>query len=167
MAIADLEKDNPNIKFEIFNSKKLEEIFFTLDSAEILNLGFHIDSRTAIENAYEYISRIEIALDKEYGKYALKLHSEIENIISTLGDEQLEYEYELLKGRCLHKVERVQEAKMIYTNLSKRYPDNPSPSLYLAEICLLEKDQDQNKVLLDFLFSKDHWLYQIEVIGRN
>jgi tetratricopeptide (TPR) repeat protein len=166
LAITELEKDNPDIEFEIFNSKKLEATFFTLDSSEILNLGFHIDSRTAIENAYEYIKRIEIALDKEYANYALKLHSEIENIISTLGDEQLEHEYELLKGRCLQKIERVQEAKLIYINLSKRQPDDSRSSLYLAEIHLFEKDYDRNQALLDSV-SKDHWLYQIEILVRK
>lgn len=165
-AITNLQKTNPSIEFEVFNSKKLEETFFSLGNTEILNLGFNIDSRTAIANAYEYIKKIELSLDKEYVDYALKLHSEMESIIRTLEEEQLEIEYELIKGRCLQRIERVQEAETIYQSLSKRYPEDPRPILYLAEIFLLGKDFSQNQLLLDKA-SKEHWLHQIEVLVRK
>jgi hypothetical protein len=164
--ITKLQKANANIEFEVFNPKKLEETFFLLSDADILNLGFNISSTIAIDNAYEYMKKIEIALDNEYIDYAFKLYSEMENIINKLKDEQLEYEYELIKCKCLQKLEKVTEAKSLYQSLSIRYPQDPRAILYLAEIYLSEKNYRQNQLLLDKV-ENNHWLYQIEVLLRK
>ncbi len=115
-----LNKTNPNIEFGIFNSKKLEGIFFKLDEADILNLGFNIDSLKAIENAYDYLKLVEIALDREDSKQAFTIHRQIENIIKSLNDDKLEFEYDLLKARNLQKLEKINQAKEVYQNLFKR-----------------------------------------------
>ena len=63
-------------------------------------------------------------------------------------------------------MERINEAKEGYKNLSKRYPNDPRPSLYLAELYLLDKDYEQNKLLLE---QTDHsyWLHKLEVLVRK
>lgn len=165
-AITQLEKSNPEIEFEILSPKKLEIIFFRLNQTDILNLGFNIDSRQAILNAYEYLNKVEVALDRENGIFAYRTHNQIENIIKSLQDEQLAYEYELLKGRCLQKLEKIPEAKECYQNLSKRYLNDPRPILYLAELHLLEKNYDQNKLIIEQV-DQTHWLQKLEALIRK
>jgi hypothetical protein len=161
-----LQSANPQIVFKIFNSKALEKIFFSLSESDILNLGFNIDSREALNNSYKYLEKIETALDKEHVIYALKLHAEINDIINSIKDEQLRFEYELLKARCLQKFEQINDAKIIYKDLSKRYPEDPRPTLYFAEIVLFEKDFNKNLELLESV-QKEHWLYPIEILVRK
>ena len=165
-AITSLQKNNPEIEFEIFNAKKLEGVFFELDESEILNLGFNIDSRQAISNAFEYLKQIELALDRENPIHASNIHAQVENIVHSLQDEDLEFEYELLKGRCLQKLERIPDAKKYFENLAKRYPHDPRPKLYLAELFLLDKDYDKNKLILEESDNK-HWLTKLEVLVRK
>ena len=93
-AISELEKDNSGIKFYIFTAKKLEELFFSLDMVDILSLGFDIDLTKAVSNAYEYLKNVEVELDRENGKYALKTLENIKDIIF-----DLEPEYLLLKTK--------------------------------------------------------------------
>jgi hypothetical protein len=71
-----------------------------------------------------------------------------------------------LKGRCLQKLERIAEAKDCYKNLSKRYLDDPRPSLYLAELYLLDKNFEQNRLLLEQA-DQSHWLHKLEVLVRK
>lgn len=161
-----LEKYNPDIEFEIFNAKKLEITFFELDEAEILNLGFNIDSRQAISNAYEYLEQVELALDREQPIFAFNIHSQVDSIIKSLKDNSLELEYELLKGRCLQKLEKIPDAKDCFENLAKRYLNDPRPKLYLAEIYLRTKEFKQNKLLLEET-DHNHWLHKLEELVRT
>lgn len=165
-AITQLEKNNPAIEFEIFTTKKLERVFLGLDESEILNLGFNIDSRQAISNAYEYLEQIELALDRENAIHAFTIHAQVENIIHSLQDEPLECEYGLLKGRCLQKRERIKEAKKCFEDLSKRFLDDPRPKLYLAELFLFDKDYEKNKLLLE-QSNNSHWLSRLEELVRK
>lgn len=165
-SITHLQKNNPGIEFEIFNAIKLERVFFDLDESEILNLGFNIDSRQAISNVYEYLEQIELALDRENAIHAFTIHSQVENIIYSLQDEQLECEYELLKGRCLQKLERIPDAKKCYEDLTKRFPHDPRAKLYLAELFLFDKDYDTNKLILEETDST-YWLNKLEVLVRR
>ena len=59
--------------------------------------------------------------------------------------EKLEFEYELLKGRYLQKLERIKEAKEIYEGLSKRDLSDPRPNLYLAELFSI-REKVMNKI---------------------
>ena len=161
-----LKKSNTNIEFEIFNPNKLEKVFFSLDDADMLNLGFDIDSMKAIANAYEYLKLVEIALDREDANQAFTIHKQIDNIIKSINDEKLEFEYKLLRGRCLQKLERINEAKEIYQNLSKRYLTDPRPNLYQAEIFLSEKKYGLNKLLLEQA-DQTHWLHKVEELIRK
>ena len=109
---------------------------------------------------------MELALDRENGNFAFRTHNQIESIIKSLEDEQLEFEYELLKGRCLQKLERIPDAKNCYQNLSKKYLDDPRPDLYMAELFLLEKNYEQNKFILDQT-DQSHWLSKLETLVRK
>jgi len=168
-AISELEKDNSGIKFHIFLAKELEEIFFSLDKANILSLGFNIDSTKAVSNAYEYLKKVEVELDRENGKFALKTLENIKDIILKLADDQLELEYELLECRCLQKLENIKEARGKYENITKRFPNNPYAFLYLAEIYLHNEDYEKNKELLKKAEKIDanHWLLKLEKLVRK
>ena len=168
-AISELEKDNSGIKFYIFTAKKLEELFLTLDKADILSLGFDIDSTKAISNAYEYLKNVEVELDRENGKFAFKTLENIKDIIFKLADNKLELKYELLECSCLQKLEKIKEARDKYENISKRFPDDPHAFLYLAEIYLNNENYDKNKELLEKAEKIDanHWLLKLEKLVRK
>ena len=165
-AITNLQKNNPTIEFEIFNSIKLEKVFFELNESDILNLGFNIDSRQAISNANESLELIELAIDRENAFHASTILAQVENIIHSLQDEQLGFKYELIRGRCLQKLERISEAKECFESLAKKYLDDPTAKLYLAELFLFDKDYDKNKLILEETDST-HWLNKLEVLVRK
>lgn len=168
-AISELKNNNSNIKFDIFLAKDLEKIFFTLDKSDILSLGFDIDLMKAISIAYEYLQKVEIELDRENAELALKILENSKNIISNLHDEKLSLEYELLECRCLQRLEKVEEAKAKYENISTMYPDDPRAFLYLAEIYLNDKNFDKNKELIEKAekIDNDYWLLKLEKLVRK
>jgi len=168
-AISELEKDNSGIKFHIFTAKKLEELFLTLDKADILNLGFDIDSTKAVSIAHEFLKNIEVDLDRENGKIALRNLKNIKDIILKFADDQLELQYELLECRCLQNLEKIKVATGKYENISKRFPNDPRAFLYLAEIYLHNEDYKKNKELLDKAEEIDanHWLLKLEKLVRK
>ncbi|MCD4670619.1 MAG: hypothetical protein K8S14_09245, partial [Actinomycetia bacterium] len=167
--LADLRNENPNIKFELFLAKNLEDIFFQLDETEILNLGFNVDLRIAISNGLEYLKKVEIELDREHAKYAQKRLVDVENIISTLNDDGLLLEYKILECRCLQKIERVDEAIDKYHNIARMYPDDPRALLYLSEIYLSRYENDKNKKLIEKAqeIDSDFWLVKLEELVRK
>ncbi|MTI67851.1 MAG: hypothetical protein FH753_14795 [Firmicutes bacterium] len=167
--ISELEKKNPNIQFNLYLAKNLERLFFTLDKSDILNLGFDIDSRRALSNAYEYLKKVEIELDRGIAKYALKILKDSKDIIEDFNDKTLSLEYEILECRCLNKLEKVDEAKKKYKSITTRYPNDPRAFLYLAEIFLLDNNFDKNMELLNKAEDIDskHWLLKLEKLLRS
>jgi hypothetical protein len=167
--LADLRNENPNIKFELFLAKNLEDIFFQLDETKILNLGFNVDLRIAISNGLEYLKKVEIELDREHAKYAQKRLVDVENIISTLNEDGLLLEYKILECRCLQKIERIDEAIDKYHNIAKMYPDDPRALLYLSEIYLSLYEVDKNKKLIEKAqeIDSDFWLVKLEQLIRK
>lgn len=169
-ALAELRSNYPEIKFDLFLAVNLEDIFFSLDESKILNLGFNIEKRLAISNGLEYLKKVEWELDREHVKYALKSLTDIENIILKLSNDDLILEYKILECRCLQKLERVDEAIEKYKNLSKMYPDDSRPFLFLSEIYLSLDDIDKNRELLEKAKNIDpeFWLLKLnELIRRN
>ncbi|HUS50432.1 MAG TPA: hypothetical protein VMZ91_09725, partial [Candidatus Paceibacterota bacterium] len=164
-----LEKDNSEIKFHIFIAKKLEELFFSLDFADILTLGFDVDSTKAVSNAYEYLKNVEVELDRENGKFALKTLENIKSIIFKLADDQLELMYELLECRCMQNLEKIKEARDKYEGITKKFPDDPHAFLYLAGIYLNNEDFKKNKEFLEKAEKIDanHWLLKLEKLVRK
>jgi len=167
--MSQLRKNNPNITFDTFLAKDLEKLFFSLDETDILNLGFDISSRKAISNAYEYLQKIEIELDRENAKLAQRMLENIKDVISELNADGLSFEHEILECRCLQKLEKIDAAKEKYENISTRFPDDPRSFLYLAEIYLLAKDYKKNKELLEKAKSIDcdYWLLKLEELVRK
>jgi hypothetical protein len=168
-AISELEDANTSIKFKLFLAKDLEVIFFDLDEPSILSLGFTIDLRQALSNASEYIENIRTELDRENARFGLKLLENVKDIVSNLEDENLSLEYEILECRCFNKIEKIDEAKEKYTNIAKRYPEDPRAFLYLAEIYLNDRDFDKNLELLQNAESldKNFWLLKLEQLIRK
>jgi tetratricopeptide (TPR) repeat protein len=167
--LSELRKENPNIKFDLFLAEDLEDVFFHLKEANILGLGFNIDQRIAISNGLEYLNKVEIELDREHAKYALKSLENVENIIISLSNDELLLEYKILECRCLQKLERVDEAIYKYNNVAKMYPGDPRALLYLSEIYLTQYDPDRNKELLEKAreVDSDFWLITLEDLVRK
>ena len=167
--ISELKKSNLSIEFKLFLARDLENVFFELDESDILNLGFNIDQRQAIANAYTYLEGVKTELDRENAKLAREILENVKDIIYTLENENLSLEYEILECRCLQKLERVGKAKAKYENISTRYPDDPRAFLYLAEIYLNDKGFDKNKELLEKAekIDNDYWLLKLEKLVRK
>lgn len=168
-AISKLKANNPNIEFKLFLAKDLEDVFFQLSESDILDLGFNIDQRQAISNAYTYLENVKNELDRENSNFAQNILENSKDIISALSDENLSLEYEILECRCLQKLEKIDEAKDKYENISKRFPGDPRAFLYLAEIYLNKKDFSKNKEFLEKAekIDNDYWLLKIEQLVRK
>ena len=168
-SVSELKKYNQNIEFKLFLANDLENVFFALSQSDILNLGFNIDQRQAISNAYTYLEYVKNELDRDNTKLAVKILETNKNIISALSDERLSFEYEIIECRCLQKLEKTDEAKDKYENICKRFSKDPRAFLYLAEIYLNNKEFDKNKDLLKQAEKIDHdfWLLKLEQLVRE
>lgn len=168
-ALAELRDANPHITFNKLIAKDLEDIFFTLKPDQMLALGFDIDSRNALSNARESLAKLEIDLDRDNGRFVLRALENHKDIISSLKDESLLVDYEILECGALQKLERVKEAKQKYENLCKRYPNDPRAFLYLAEIHLNNDDFDKNEKALREAerIDSSHWLLRLEKLIRE
>lgn len=168
-ALAELKAENPSIEFGIHTPKDLEKIFFGLQQQDILTLGFDIDSTKAVSNAYELLNKLEIDIDRENGRDALKALQGMKSVISGLNDDGLLLEYKILEARALQKLEKTKESKEKYESLCKRYPNDPRAFLYLAEFYLNNEDFEKNKELLEQAEKIDstHWLLALEKLIRE
>ncbi len=147
-ALAELKVANPEIEFKLFSIKSLEDIFFNLKKESILSLGFDIDSRNALRVCREILAKMEVYLDRGNGRFVLDALHNCKNIIDDQNDEYLLADWEILECRALQVIERTGDAKLKYENICKRYPKNPNPFLYLAEIYLNIEEYDKNHELL-------------------
>lgn len=147
----------------------MEQVFFELNESDILSLNFSIDHRQAIENAYQYLEFVKTELDRENANFALKILEAVKKIISELNDDNLYFEYEILECICLQKLEKINEASQKYERLSKRFPKDPRPLLYLAEIYMNDKDNGKNNYLLEKAekMNSEFWLLRLEKLIRR
>lgn len=168
-AIAELKITNSDIEFKVFLAKDLENLFFELSESDILSLGFDIDQRQAISNAYAYLESVKTELDRENAKLAQKILRNSKDIILALNDASLSLEYEILECRCLQKLEEINKAKENYENISKRFPKDPRSFLYLAEIYLNDKNFSKNRKYLEKaeIIDNNYWLLKLEQLVRE
>jgi len=166
--LAELRAANQHIEFKIFTPKNLEEIFFQLNTEQILSLGFDVNATNAVRMACDALSAFEVDLDRDNGKFILKALERLRDIIFGLNDEMLQLEYEIIECRTFQKLEKIKEAKQRYENICKRYPDDPRAFLYLAEIYLNDGDVEKNDELLNEAQKIDstHWLLSLEKLIR-
>ena len=165
----DLKKENPSIDFEVFTSKHLEQIFFSLSTDKMLSLGFDVDSRNALKNAHALLSELETELDRDNTELVLKTLENIKDIILEQHDENLILDYEIIESRALQRAERIKEAREKYQNIFRRYPKDIRAPLYLAEIYLNIDDFERN---LEFLkaaakIDNEYWLLHLEHLIRE
>lgn len=127
------------------------------------------DYSQAVKNAYLYLEAVKTEFDKENIFVARRLLDSVKDIIFVLRDEELSLEYEILDCRSIQKLERVDEARVGYENLVKRYPQDPRPLLYLAELCLIDNDLEGNARYLEKaeLIDNDFWLLKLQQILRR
>jgi hypothetical protein len=163
-----LSSENPEINFNLLLAEDLERIFFSLSEADLIDLGFNTDKRQAIKMAYDYLNYIQDELEGGNIIFTQKLLGKFKNIVSALNDNKLSLEYEILECRCVQKIEDVNEAKERFRNISIRYPDDPRPLLFLAEIYLHEKDFNKNMELLQKAenINNNHWMLILEKLIR-
>lgn len=168
-ALAELRNTNPNIEFTLLLPKDLEGLFFSLNQADTLSLGFDINATKAVAMAYDLLNKLEVEIDRDNGKNVLKGLENLSTIISGLNDEGVTLLYELLEARALQNVEKIIEAKSKLESLVIKYPRDPRACLYLAEHYLNNEDFEQNKELLDQAEAIDatHWLLDFEKLVRT
>jgi len=147
--LAELGKSNKTIKFGVFLPQNLEDIFFTLSKDQLLNLGFNIDSTNSVEIVNKYLQMVEKELDREIPNNAYKSLEIMDTAIASIKDEMLNLEFDILKARTLHKQENIPLAINKYQKITKKYPNDPRPLLYLAEIALNSNNPEENRQLLE------------------
>ncbi len=164
-----LKKENPEIHFDSLLAKQLEKIFFNLTETDILELNFHIDRRQSLSNAYEYFEIVEIEIDRENHKAALKMIDNYKNIIVKLDDAQLLLEQELIETKCLKRLENVNKALEKYEELCIKYPSDSRAHLNLAEIYLQLGNFEKNLELLEKAekINSRFWLLKLEKLVRK
>ena len=167
-ALSELRSENPTVTFNKFVPNDLEDVFFSLKKDQILALGFDVDSTNALKITYEYLNKLEIDLDRDNAKFVEKALTNVRNIVLSLGDDGLHLDFEILEARTLQKLEKVKEARDKYESLGKRYPSDPRPVLYLAEIYLHNNDLKKNEDLLKQAekIDKNFWLLSLEKMIR-
>ena len=167
--ISELETENPSVKFRMFLAKDLENLFSELDNSSLSKLGFNVSQTTAIEHAYLYLESIKIDLDREVAGVAQRKLKDFKNITLDLDDKNLSLEYELLECKCLKNLEKTDEAKEKYKNISIKFPDDIHSFLSLAEIYVKENKLDKNKEYIEKANNIDqhHWLLQPQRLLRK
>ncbi|MGE5494747.1 MAG: hypothetical protein ACM3S4_05555 [Burkholderiales bacterium] len=168
-ALKDLQSENKEIKFELFSANNLEEVFFKLQKADMLALGFDVDSTKSVQIALLYLDKIKIDIDKHNFTYAEKALENYKEIISTLRNEELLLEFELLEAMVFSKLEKIREAKEKYESICIRYPTDPRAFLYLAEMFLNIDDYKRNKEYIKKaeLISPEFWLVTLQKYIRS
>jgi len=154
---------------EIWTVEKLKKIKDEHEKLYLTNQFIVSDEVAQKTLFFELLDNVKTELDKEQASDAQKILQSIKDIISSLNDENLSIEYEVLECRCLQKLEKIDEAKEKYESLTKRFPKDPRAFLYLAEICLNDKDFGKNLELLQKAegIDKDFWLIQLEQLVRK
>lgn len=127
------------------------------------------DYRQSVSNAYMHLEAVKTEFDRENISLVGKLLENVKSIILALKDENLSLEYEILECRYIQKSEKFDEAREKYENIAKRYPQDPRPLLYLAEICLIDNDLDGNDKFLKKAEAIDgnFWLLKLQQILRK
>lgn len=168
-AITSLKRANPDIDFKLYLARSLESEFIKLGESDILDLGFNIDRRQTIDIAFNYLEKVKKELDRENATLAQKILEYSTDTIWALDDEDLILEHEILVSICLQKFEKFDEAKEKYKNISKRFPNDPRPILYLAELYLHAKETEKNIQLLknSEKLDEDFWLLELERVIRK
>ena len=161
--ISELEKQNPQIKFDVLLANDLEIIFFKLEESDMLGLGFTLDQRKTISNAYEILEYAKTELNKDNSKHVFTLLNSIKNQIFELDDDNLSLEYELLECKCLQKCENINEAEEKCLGISARFPEDPRAFVFLAEIYLKSGDIDKSSAYLENAKNTDNYYWQIEL----
>jgi tetratricopeptide (TPR) repeat protein len=114
-------------------------------------------------------SELEIKLDNGNSKFVLESLASISGIISSLNNEAVNLEFEILECKALMIEGKIPEVKEKYESLNKRFPNDPRFLLHLAEIQLDLDDSDRNEELLTEAekIDKDFWLLRLERLIRK
>ncbi|MES2134876.1 MAG: tetratricopeptide repeat protein [Patescibacteria group bacterium] len=166
---AELSKNNPGVKFEVFTPKNLEEVFFTLTIEQIASLGFDVDSRNALGIARDYLGKLEDELNRGNTGFVLRAVDNIKNVLASQNDESIALDYEILEAKALMRSEKVDEAREKFLSIFKRYPTDARAPLFLAEIYLNDEDPEKNEEWLNEAekIDKTYWFLKLEQLIRT
>lgn len=159
--------ESNNVK--IWTVEKLKNIKYDHEKLFLKN-EFRISDKVANKALYfDLLENVETELDRENTIYANKVLEDVKNIISDINDENMSLEYEILRSKCMKKLEKIDEAKQKFLEIAKRFPCDSRALLYLAEIYLNDKDYSKNLELLQKAenIDKDFWLLRIERLIRK
>jgi predicted transcriptional regulator len=167
--LSELKKAYHGITFNLFSPKNLEDVFSRLKEEDILYLGFEMDEVNSVKIARGFLEWLEVYLDRENPNYAFRAIDNIEDTLKELKNEELDFNFQILRARAFYKLERVSKAKDIYENLCLRYPKEPRPYLYLAEYYLVIENYYKNEELLKKAseIDEDYWLLKLEKLARE
>lgn len=168
-ALSELRSENQGIEFEIFTPDELKRVFFKLNNSDLLALGFNVDARTSLGFVNEYLTKIEIDLDRELGNVALRALAKFEEILKDLQNEALQLRFEILEAKALQLTENAVRAREKCTSLCKRFLDDPRPSLQLAEYHLIHGNFDGCDECLKTAetIDRSHWLLTLMKLVRD
>ncbi|MBK7764480.1 MAG: hypothetical protein IPI46_14265 [Bacteroidetes bacterium] len=168
-ARAQLVSENPSITFDTLLPREIEGIFLSLNNDQLVSLGFDVDQRKALEVSREYLKGMEAELDRGHANFVYQTLNTMRDIISSQGDEGLLLDFGIIEARTLQHLERIEDAKIEYESLYKRYPTDVRAPLYLAEYYLKIDNYTENQRLLDEVKAIDasHWLYLFEILVRK
>ncbi|MBF0231519.1 MAG: hypothetical protein HQK65_00575 [Desulfamplus sp.] len=115
------------------------------------------------------LSALEIELDRGQADFVSKSLTSIHLLLQEFNAPNVEFEFEILKGRALQNSEKILEAQKVYESLNIRYPKAIPSRLYLAEIHLNQEDFQENEKLLNEVekIESDHWLLHLEYLIRK
>ncbi len=143
-AIISLKTNYQGIEFETIHAESLQKIFFTLDEADFIELGFSIDSRMAYSLGKKIIEEIQMLVDRENTVQALQKIEETSRSFQELDNPELETKLEYLRAKCFEIQEQLDQAEKIYLELAKKLPAEQRPLLHLAQIFLTKEDFEKN-----------------------
>jgi len=111
---------------------------------------------------------LEIYLDRGNSGFVLESLNNCRDTVIGQNDENFLLDWEILECRAFVQFEKVKEAKHKYEDICQRYPNDPRPFLYLAEIYLNDGNHDKTDELIRKAekIDGDYWLLQLEELNR-
>lgn len=106
------------------------------------------------EKVCDVFIEVEMLLSKNNMREATIMLKSIEAIVESVLEGQEIIKLRILKANAFSKAGDIEEAKEMYENISKGFPEDMQPQLSLAEIYLNEEKFDKNKKILDVLEKK-------------
>lgn len=167
--LVDLQKENINIRFNLFLVKDLLLELNKLQSEDLVYLGFDSDTLDARKIQNSLISHLEIELDRLNSKYVEHAVSVYSSLITQYGDEEITTYLEALKCKLLFLNEKVEDAVSMLNDLYTRYPNNFKLILLYIEYYRRIGDINMCEEFISKvnIIDKENWQLEIMTLAIN